>query len=102
MLYLYSLLLILIADVAFAQTLAWKRLLLPKADDRYNDIWFADPMIGWAVIPSDQNDPGIIYKTTDGGDTWTSQFESPRHLRSVCFFDSLIGFVGFIRSDTAS
>ncbi|HET6511149.1 MAG TPA: hypothetical protein VFH43_03080, partial [Candidatus Kapabacteria bacterium] len=92
MLYLFSLLLLIVADVASSQSLTWKTLSLPKANDRYNDVWFVDPMTGWAIIPSDGfKEDGMIYKTTDGGATWVMQFKSYKHLRSVCFLDPLVG-----------
>ena len=103
MLYLFSLLLLIVADVASSQSLTWKTLSLPKANDRYNDVWFVDPMTGWAIIPSDGfKEDGMIYKTTDGGATWEMQFKSYKHLRSVCFLDPLVGFVGFLFDGTSS
>lgn len=73
------------------------------ASDRYNDVWFADPLTGWAIIPSDGlKEDGLIYKTIDAGLTWKTQFKSYKHLRSVCFLDSLTGFVGFLWDGTAS
>src|SRR5215217_1640561 len=37
---------------------------------RYDDIWFADPQVGWAV-----NSNGQIVNTTDGGVRWTTQLQ---------------------------
>ena len=40
-------------------------------------------------------DPGIILKTTDGGETWTNQLSSAKHLYSVDFVsDSIVFAVG--------
>jgi photosystem II stability/assembly factor-like uncharacterized protein len=58
---------------------------------RVNDIFFLNPALGWAV-----NGIGQIHKTTDGGITWTKQFDKTKltHFRSVGFVDSLTGFAG--------
>ena len=46
--------------------LQWRRLPgAPVANSRTDDIWFADPEIGWAV-----NSNGHIHKTIDGGASW--------------------------------
>ncbi len=56
---------------------------------RHDDIYFTDPTNGWA---SQNNN---IYRTTDGGNTWTTSLASPgTHFRSVGFATPLIGFAG--------
>jgi hypothetical protein len=49
------------------------------------DTDFVDASTGWVV-------GGLIYKTTDGGLTWTQQFLPPDLLFSVSFADALHGW----------
>jgi photosystem II stability/assembly factor-like uncharacterized protein len=93
--YLFAMIILCCAGVAKAQTYVWKPLPLPAASDRYNDVWFATPEIGWAIIPGDFMDSGFVYKTIDGGMHWTKADVDPTlHYRSICFIDTLVGFVG--------
>jgi photosystem II stability/assembly factor-like uncharacterized protein len=56
---------------------------------RHDDIYFIDPTNGWAS----QNH--YIYRTTDGGGTWTTNLFAPgTHFRSIAFATPLIGFAG--------
>jgi len=56
---------------------------------RHDDIYFTDPTNGWAS----QN--GNIYRTTNGGATWTTNLAlSGTHFRSIGFATPLIGFAG--------
>ncbi len=56
---------------------------------RHDDIYFTDALHGWAS----QNN--YIYRTTDGGGTWTTCLYSPgTHFRSVGFATSQVGFAG--------
>lgn len=69
--------------------LSWRPTSAPNAT-RYDDIWFVDPDVGWAV-----NSAGSILKTTDGGASWDSQFSAPGvYLRCVGFGNSTRGWVG--------
>ena len=45
--------------------LQWRPTNAPLASSRTDDIWFLDPVVGWAV-----NSNGQILKTSDGGMTW--------------------------------
>jgi photosystem II stability/assembly factor-like uncharacterized protein len=77
--------------------LQWFATNAPTASSRTDDIWFVDPMIGWAV-----NSDGKILKTTDGGISWQQQFQTPIvrnrpiYLRSVGFANPLNGWVGTV------
>ncbi|MBW4478203.1 MAG: hypothetical protein KME54_15390 [Tolypothrix brevis GSE-NOS-MK-07-07A] len=70
------------------------------ASSRTDDIWFIDPMVGWAV-----NSNGHIIKTTDGGNTWEKQFQTPIvngrpiYLRCVGFSTPLNGWVGTVSEE---
>ena len=62
----------------------------PSNAFRHDDIHFVDADTGWAV-----NVDGYIYKTTDGGDTWTTQLYKPAaSFRCVGFANSLKGWAG--------
>jgi photosystem II stability/assembly factor-like uncharacterized protein/N-acetylneuraminic acid mutarotase len=66
----------------------------PPAGNRHDDVFFINPLIGWVV-----NGGGNIWKTTNGGGTWTHQFTTTAYLRSVGFADSLTGWVGTLDSN---
>jgi FlgD Ig-like domain/Photosynthesis system II assembly factor YCF48 len=67
----------------------WTPTNAPLASSRTDDIWFVDPLIGWAV-----NSNGQILKTEDGGESWTQQFQDNVYLRCVGFATPLKGWVG--------
>jgi photosystem II stability/assembly factor-like uncharacterized protein len=69
--------------------LQWSPTNAPIASSRTDDIWFIDPMVGWAV-----NSNGQIIKTTDGGDTWEQQFQDDIYLRCIGFANALKGWAG--------
>lgn len=69
--------------------LQWFTTNAPIASSRTDDIWFIDPLVGWAV-----NSNGQIIKTTDGGNTWEQQFQDRIYLRCVSFANPLKGWVG--------
>ena len=80
---------------AYSQpSLKWRR--LPSApfliSSRQDDSWFVNERLGWVV-----NGAGQIWKTTDGGGTWTKQFDqglptNKVYFRAVTFADSLRGW----------
>jgi len=61
----------------------------PDVTDRCDEIFFIDPDIGWAV-------GGLnLYSTTNGGLNWSKQtFPINSYYYSVCFIDSLEGWLG--------
>ncbi|MGB2870078.1 MAG: T9SS type A sorting domain-containing protein [Bacteroidota bacterium] len=63
----------------------------PTPSSRINDGFFISPSVGWVVSGA-----GLIYKTTNGGTSWTQQLNKTNstHFRSVGFLDSLRGWVG--------
>ncbi|KST69498.1 YCF48-related protein [Mastigocoleus testarum] len=69
--------------------LQWFPTNAPIASSRTDDIWFIDPMVGWAV-----NSNGQIIKTTDGGDTWVEQLQDNVYLRCIGFANPLKGWAG--------
>jgi photosystem II stability/assembly factor-like uncharacterized protein len=73
-----------------AAPLAWRRTNAPVASSRTDDIWFIDPLTGWAV-----NSDGAIVKTSDGGRDWVTQHTAPGvYLRCVGFANPDRGWVG--------
>jgi len=89
----FVLIILFVFSNSFAQSYNWKALSEPPEAGRYDDISFVTSRIGWAV-----NSSGYIYKTTNGGNTWTSQFYSAAYFRSVKFADSLNGWAGTLDS----
>jgi photosystem II stability/assembly factor-like uncharacterized protein len=72
---------------------SWRPTNAPSAQ-RYDDICFITPQLGWAV-----NSDGQILHTADGGDNWEVQFQVPPSasqlwLRSVGFATESRGWVG--------
>ncbi len=62
----------------------------PTGLGRFDDVFFLNENLGWAANgPSSQ-----VYKTTDGGETWTFQFDPGGYLRNIEFLDENIGFLG--------
>ncbi len=70
----------------------WRPLDIPQAT-RYDDVFFIDETTGWAV-----NNQSRIYKTTDGGATWTLKFQADNYLRSIEFATPMLGYVGSLRN----
>lgn len=74
-----------------AQTPGWTQ--FPNSpgpnSTRHDDIYFTDPTNGWATQDN------YIYRTTNGGVTWTTCLYSPgTHFRSIGFATPLVGFAG--------
>ena len=74
---------------------AWRNTNAPIASSRTDDIWFADPEVGWLV-----NSSGFVCKTTDGGKSWTPQLflsgssTGNPYLRTIQFANYDIGWFG--------
>ncbi len=86
-----ALALLLPARLAPAQpVLTWQELPNAPTTSRHNDVYFVTPDLGWIV-----NGAGQIYRTDDGGTSWTLQLDQPgSHFRSVGFLDARRGFAG--------
>ena len=67
----------------------WEPLPNAPATGSYEDVFFANPQVGWVV-----NGVGHINRTTDGGASWQLQVDEPSYLRSVGFADTLKGWAG--------
>ena len=67
----------------------------PQNGQKQDDVFFLSPALGWSV-----NGSGRIYKTRDGGATWTKMLDQPgTYFRCIGFLDSLHGFAGNIGMD---
>src|SRR5690606_31322252 len=69
----------------------WKALdNAPNSIGRIDDIFFLNEDLGWAACgPS-----GLVFKTTDGGESWEQQLELFSYLRNIEFIDENTGFLG--------
>ena len=57
------------------------------------DVKFINDNTGFAVGQNTSSGDGYIFKTTDGGTTWTSETFADAHLRSIDFSDNNTAFV---------
>ncbi len=79
----------LVSALIFAQD-GWTELPnAPKSNLRFNDVFFITDDIGWVVSQT-----GLVFKTTDGGDSWQEQFDANSSLRNIEFLTEDIGFLG--------
>ncbi|HEX8563061.1 MAG TPA: YCF48-related protein [Flavobacterium sp.] len=68
----------------------------PSEFARYDDVFFLNENLGWAA----NGNAAEVYKTTDGGTTWTLQLSEANlgsnnfYFRNVEFLNENIGFVG--------
>src|SRR5690349_6955638 len=61
---------------------------------RYEDVWFVDSELGWAVAMGDH--PDEVLRTTNGGKSWESlTFGSPEtRCRCISFASPARGWIG--------
>ncbi len=70
----------------------WEKLQTDTYRGKQDDIYFVNTRVGWYA-----NGAGKIYKTTDGGNTWTKQLDQPgTYFRCLAFIDENHGFAGNI------
>lgn len=73
-------------------TNVWKRLPTEAYRGKQDDIFFMNPTLGWYV-----NGAGKIFKTTDGGESWSQMIHQPgTYFRCIAFVDENLGFAGNI------
>jgi photosystem II stability/assembly factor-like uncharacterized protein len=90
---------LLLAAVALAAALpvlpAWTKLAIAPYRGKQDDVHFVDARHGWYG-----NGAGKIFRTTDGGTTWTQVAEKPgTFVRAVGFVDTTTGFAGNIGTE---
>jgi photosystem II stability/assembly factor-like uncharacterized protein len=69
---------------------AWRQLPTVPYPGKQDDISFISPDTGWYG-----NGAGKLYRTTDGGETWTQVWDQPgTFIRALGFVDAQNGFLG--------
>lgn len=76
---------------AWAQPIpAWRQLNTEPYRGKQDDISFVNPDLGWYG-----NGAGKLYRTNDGGETWSLAWERPgTFIRALGFVDAQNGFLG--------
>ena len=76
----------------------------PTTPFRFDDVYFLNPKMGWAVKPiGGPVTLGEIWETRDGGNNWVRNFDSSQtYYRCVGFKDSLNGWIGNLCDTTIS
>src|SRR5688572_32257835 len=88
-----GLLLILLATGAGSAP-SWYALPGAPVTSRIDDLHFLDLETGWIATGD-----GAIYRTDDGGASWSAQFnDAGRYFRCIRFADNLHGFAGTLTS----
>jgi len=89
----------IICTPAWAQQFRWTQ--LPNSpqpdsvqDGRFEDIDFCDANNGYAIVYT-----GKVYRTTDGGSSWTNPAMLVNGTRSVGFFSPEVGIIGTLDSN---
>ncbi len=73
----------------------WKKLDTAPYKGKQDDVFFLTPELGWYV-----NGAGKIYKTSDGGTTWSEKANQPgTFFRAIGFVDERHGFAGNLGPD---
>lgn len=73
----------------------WEKLTTEAYPGKRDDISFADPLHGWYGTGK-----GDLFRTTDGGATWTKVASKPgTFIRALGFVDANTGFIGNIGTD---
>jgi photosystem II stability/assembly factor-like uncharacterized protein len=80
---------------ASADLPAWRKLKTEPYRGKQDDIFFVDENRGWYG-----NGAGKIFRTLDGGTTWTQQLDQPgTFFRCIAFLDAEHGFAGNVGPD---
>jgi len=70
----------------------WTRLATERYPGKQDDIFFVDEKVGWYG-----NGAGKVFRTQDGGDSWTKVWEQPgTFVRCLAFLDEKVGVLGNI------
>lgn len=96
------LILTVLFSISLQAQLQWRT--LPSAvtnidNQRFDDVFFINETIGWAANGA----YAAVYKTTDGGATWTTQITEESlggnyYFRNIKFLNENIGFLGTLNS----
>jgi photosystem II stability/assembly factor-like uncharacterized protein/pimeloyl-ACP methyl ester carboxylesterase len=81
-----------LADQPPAELLAWTRLPTEPYPGKQDDVFFVSDRIGWYG-----NGAGKVFRTEDGGDSWTKVWDKPgTFVRCLAFVDEKVGVLGNI------
>ncbi len=69
----------------------------PMKQSRFEDIHFVDSLTGW--MTGTYGPDGGIFKTSDGGKTWSTYLNPGSYFRSIVFADKNKGWVGNLGPD---
>ena len=84
-----------VPQTAAAQTSGWVKLPTEPYRGKQDDVVFVDENTGWYG-----NGAGKLFRTDDGGRTWTKQLDRPgSFVRALGFVDADLGFLGNIGPD---
>jgi photosystem II stability/assembly factor-like uncharacterized protein len=72
----------------------WYQQTIPRTDVVIQDIYFLDSLTGHIVTRKNTNDSAFIFKTIDGGSTWTLTFKGNIFLNTIQFTDANVGYSG--------
>ena len=79
-------------DGAAPRTATWDKLATERYPGKQDDIFFVNERVGWYG-----NGAGKVFRTTDGGDTWTPIWEQKgTFVRTLAFVDEKVGVLGNI------
>lgn len=88
-----------VAGLVSSQTYNWSTLNFPPSTTgRYDDVFFLNENLGWAA----RGGNGTVFKTTNGGTTWTEQIVSSQtgqYFRNIEFLNENIGFLGTLNNN---
>ncbi len=62
-------------------------------EGRLTDVWFLDPLVGFATAIVDVPAGGAVVRTIDGGISWETVVFSPEALTSIDFTNGSVGYV---------
>ncbi|MBL8008169.1 MAG: metallophosphoesterase [Ignavibacteria bacterium] len=99
--FLLIILLFVFSNYNYSQVFKWSQLPNSPVPDttslRFEDIYFSDANTGWIAMYT-----GAVYKTTNGGNTWSNTFTASNYpfakYRSLGFFNSQFGLLGTLNS----
>ena len=72
----------------------WVQQTIPRPDLAVRDLQFLDSLTGFMVSTKPAVDTAFIFKTTDGGNNWSTTFFDSLYLISMDFVDKNVGYCG--------
>jgi len=72
----------------------WVQQTIPRPDLAVRDLQFLDSLTGFMVSTKPAVDTAFIFKTTDGGNNWSTTYFDSLYLISMDFVDKNVGYCG--------